>query len=141
MSGLSDRFGIIFIPVILVFLLACGGGGSGSGSSEDDDNNLFNTTLTWELYDRCSDGRGIRVRFFDRTDGGYWPASGGSYSMDAGTSLTVRLSCEYGNKICMGARTLPYDGRFWGLDVDGDESCSSCCTTCDGDTVTQNLRC
>jgi len=135
MRTLSARIHIVLIALAMVFLLACGGGGSGGGGGS------YSSTLTWIISDQCVDGRGTLIRFFDRTDGGFWPGSGGYYSMNAGDTRQVTLSCDFGNKICYGARTDPYDGGFWGLDVNGNQSCSNCCTTCDGDTVRKNLGC
>lgn len=86
-------------------------------------------TFTWVLNDRCSDGLGLYVRFFDVTNDLVWPNSSEAYVVRSGQRGTWKLSVKRGAKVCFGAEPNPRDGSYWGLSLDGDQSCSNCCKT------------
>jgi len=100
------------------------------------------SSMTWEVSDGCRDGRGLQVRFFDRTYGGLWPSSSEVYLIPSGETRVRTLSCRTEANICYGARTDPDSSTSWGLDlVTGNGSCTSCCNSCRDTTVTRNLTC
>ena len=39
--------------------------------------------------------------------------------------------CEVGALICYGAETDPRTDIYWGVGLDGVESCADCCEPCD----------
>lgn len=67
----------------------------------------------------------VIIRFFDRTDGGYW----GSYSLYANEEESWNLSCEVGNQVCYGALNQ-FSGGYYGVSLDNDKGCRNCCFTC-----------
>jgi hypothetical protein len=86
-----------------------------------------NATFTWTIIDGCVDGFGIYVRFFDETNDLVFPNSSQVYSINAGRSGVVKLSVKRGAKICYGAEPSNRDGSYWGVSLDNDQSCASCC--------------
>ena len=87
-------------------------------------------TVEWTLTDGCADSRGISVRFFDRTRGGYSP-SGSSYSIPSGGTKKLTFSAQRGSQLCIGAQTDPATSSSWCVGFNGDQSPSSslCCAT------------
>ena len=86
-----------------------------------------NATFTWTVIDGCGDGLGLYVRFFDETNNIIFPNSSQVYSISSDRTGTVRLSVKRGAKICYGAEPTNRDGSFWGVGLDNNQSCASCC--------------
>jgi hypothetical protein len=88
-----------------------------------------NATFTWTVKDGCLDGLGIYIRFFDETNDIVFPNSSQVYSIGSGRTGSVKLSVKRGAKICYGAEPSNLDGSYWGVGLDDDQSCASCCNT------------
>ena len=100
------------------------------------------SSMKWEVTDGCKDGRGIQLRFFDRTYGGVWPGWSEVYVILSGETRQGTLSCTTGANICYGAKTDPETSGSWGLDLNtGTGSRATCCNTCKDTTVTRRLTC
>jgi len=97
--------------------------------------------MTFTLTDGCSDGRGIQYRFFDKTANLLWPNSSQVYIIPAGQTRSTSISCTRGNRICYGAQTDPPAGTYWGVGINGDLGCDTCCYTCADVTVSRNVTC
>lgn len=92
--------------------------------------------MSWNLTNLCLNGETINVRFFDAANGMVWPAAtDGVYLLPRGGVLNQTLECITGGTVCYGARQ-PSNGIYWGVDIDGGQSCSSCCFTCAPATFT-----
>lgn len=85
--------------------------------------------FTWTIQDGCSDGLGLYLRFFDVTNSLVWPDSSHVYTINSGKVGTFKLTAKRGAKICYGAEPNPQDGGYWGIGLDGDQGCASCCYT------------
>ncbi len=97
-------------------------------------------TITFTLTDRCTRPGAVQARFFGyvgtSTAGSpdfVWPSSSRVYTTDnrrtTGDSITQTLG-ESGRGIgviCYGAQLENTPTSFWGVGLDGDQSCSSCC--------------
>ncbi len=97
--------------------------------------------MDWILYDSCADGLGLQAALFDVTYGGVWPSRHGAYVTGPGGAIDTRITCEVGALICYGAETDPPSGIFWGVGLDGQESCADCCEPCDDVLVELELIC
>jgi hypothetical protein len=86
-----------------------------------------NATFTWTITDGCLDGVGLYVRFFDETNDLVFPNSTQAYIISSGRSSTIRLSVKRGAKICYGSEPTDRDGTYWGVSLDDDQFCASCC--------------
>jgi hypothetical protein len=86
-----------------------------------------NATFTWTILDGCGDGQGLYVRFFDETNDIDFPNSSQVYSIKSGHSGVIRLSVKRGAKICYGAEPSDEDGTYWGVSLDNNQECASCC--------------
>jgi hypothetical protein len=86
-----------------------------------------NATFTWTVVDNCFDGLGIFVRFFDQTNNLVFPNSSQAYVINSGRSNVIKLTVKRGAKICYGAEPTDLDGSFWGVSLDGNQGCTSCC--------------
>jgi hypothetical protein len=108
----TSRDNVGFRPEELLEAKACPQGG--------------NATFTWKLTDRCSDGVGIYVRFFDETNDLVFPNSSQVYTIGSGRTSTIKLSVKRGAKICFGAESTDF-GFYWGASLDDSQACASCC--------------
>lgn len=97
--------------------------------------------MTWSLSDGCSDGRGLHVRLFDKTNNLLWPNQSQVYVAQTGGSVDVTISCRTGARICYGAETNPSSTSYWGVGIDGTRGCDNCCVTCSATTVSRSLVC
>lgn len=99
--------------------------------------------MRWELGDGCNDGTGLWARFFDETNNLLWPNSSQVYFTNSGGTVDVTLTCYTGAKICYGARRQndQADSYWWGVDINNDKGCPSCCYNCADTTVSLNLVC
>jgi len=86
-----------------------------------------NATFTWTVRDGCFDGQGLYVRFFDETNDLVFPNSTQAYTISSGHSGVVRLSVKRGAKICYGAEPSDRNGLYWGVALDNDQGCDTCC--------------
>jgi len=101
-------------------------------------------TSTLALVDACVDAQGIQARFFEQVNsqltGSVWPGNSQVYTAPSDGTIEVDLSCQRGTFICMGAAPRPTNGLYWGIGLDGTESCADCCLSC-GASSTTNLLC
>ena len=103
-----------------------------------------NATFTWTVSDRCGDGLGLYVRFFDETNNLVFPNSSQVYIINSGRTSTIKLSVKRGAKICYGAEPTDLDGYYWGVSIDNSQGCANCCNivpTSGNISRTINLTC
>ena len=140
---------LILFGTVLIALSGCGGGGGGGGAPPPTVG-INPPGLTFTLKDQCADGRGIDARFFEYRGAsitGRWPSTTDNvYTADSGDSLSQRLLCTPGQKVCYGATEHPNDGTgYWGVGLDGRSRSSRTnnCTTCPSGSGTYgvNLTC
>lgn len=95
------------------------------------------------MIDNCIDGNGIQARFFDADQNLVWPSDHGKVFPTTVDGAEVRetLACIFGDKLCYGAAKNPEDNTYWGLSLEGDESCANCCVLCGGLGKTFTLNC
>ena len=100
--------------------------------------------IEWTFEDACADGRDAHVRFFQFRSGRIvrtWPSSSRVYVAGFGRRETVVLEPsqpELGGQVCFGAEA---GNRYWGVGIDGDESCDRCCLSVPrSGTVTGSAR-
>ncbi len=97
--------------------------------------------MDWVLFDGCTDGLGLQAAFFDFDHGRIWPSSQEVYVAPPGGAIDTRIVCEVGALICYGAETDPLSDIFWGVGIDGQESCADCCEPCEDALVEIDLVC
>ena len=97
------------------------------------------SNIELSITDACNDGLDIQYRFFEYTSSrsgslvGVWPGGGRAYvTLGLNRRGTHRLACTSGRLVCYGAEPQQRGARYyWGVGIDGDESCSSCCARCE----------
>ena len=96
-------------------------------------------TVQFRTTDACDDGQAVHSRLFQRAQAAasgtpwaaQWPKGQSnvyvtqSYNVENG----VRVSCPSGQLVCYGAESAD-GGSSWGVGLDGNEGCSSCCRNC-----------
>ena len=103
------------------------------------------SSLTWNVVDRCNDGRRVEYRFFEssngRRTGRAWPG-GSQFWATTGYDRTVTnaLGCSPGTSVVIGARIQGTNQHF-GAGFDGTRSCSECAYTCGANTVPYRFGC
>lgn len=101
-----------------------GGGGGGGGTTN---------TVEWTLNDKCFDGAGLYIRFFDTTRGGVYPSASSAYSIPSGRSGVAKFNAPRGSTICLGAEPNPRDGGYWCVGLDNNHAPQSgCCSVVPG---------
>ena len=100
---------------------------------------------SWTLVDGCNDGAGVHFRIFDMTGGKtnlVWPNLEERYVLPRGETRMVQLHVAPGSKLCYGAASdRPGSGTYWGVGVNGAESCESCCYSADVPAISFTLTC
>jgi uncharacterized protein YegP (UPF0339 family) len=86
-------------------------------------------TVSLNVTDGCSDGLGLRVRFFDKTYGGVFPNAQTYYTVASDGTSSFTFDAKHGARLCLGAETDPPNGLSWcyGINGDQDGSYSSLC--------------
>lgn len=97
-------------------------------------------TLTLKIKSLCSSLSPVSYKFYDFTNNSVWPSSSTHYVADYNVSYSKIISCTSGATICVGG-SPPSGAGSWGVGLDGTQSCTSCCYTCDGGTATYNFGC
>jgi hypothetical protein len=77
-----------------------------------------------------STGTTYQARVFSRSSNMAWPAGGGSWRIDPGTSYDLTIQCSIGEILCLGTRYA--GGGETGVGLDNRNSCSNCCRQCGG---------
>ena len=121
-------------------VIACGDSFRGSNPVGPTSANSM-SSLTWVIEDGCDDGKGLQIRFYDRTYGGLWPSRSEVYVVPARERRERTLSCRTDANVCYGARTDPPGSNYRGVDLDGSKGCDSCCTACRDTSVSKTLTC
>jgi hypothetical protein len=93
--------------------------------------------LTWTVISSVFT-QSINYRFFDESRGLVWPAPPLAYVLSAGGSATATLTCYTGDNICFGGNGASVPTTYWGVGVNNDELCASCCRTCTDGTTSIN---
>lgn len=84
--------------------------------------------ITLTVTDRCDDELDLEYKFYDVTNSLVWPNGEEHYtSSGLGVASAHMLKCLTGALVCYGANA---GDRYWGVSIDGDEECGSCCVTC-----------
>ncbi|MFN2425168.1 MAG: dockerin type I domain-containing protein [Candidatus Binatia bacterium] len=93
--------------------------------------NLVCGLVEWTLSDGCNDGKGIQYRLFDVDHDLVSPGGDQAWIIESfGGKSAVPVACINGAKICYGGEQRPPTGLYWGVGINGDEGCQSCCLTC-----------
>jgi uncharacterized membrane protein YhaH (DUF805 family) len=95
--------------------------------------------MEWSTSNPC--GRTVRARLFDNTNGLVWPSSGQYYSANPGGVVDVTITCRLGANICFGAAADPPSNSYWGVGLEGRNTCRDCCYACANTRVDRPLIC
>ena len=74
--------------------------------------------------------RVIAYQFTNKHDTKRWPAWNRHWEVDPHQSLTHRLSCYDGQRICYGAWVRDQPDLYWGIGLEHNEQCEDCCFVC-----------
>ncbi len=89
------------------------------------------TTIKLSITDGCLNGKKMYWKFFDVDQKLVWPAPPNAYTGAENVRYTSSLLCNVGKKICYGAtENLSSNSPYWGVGINGDQACPSCCYTC-----------
>ncbi|MBX3532900.1 MAG: hypothetical protein KF826_00945 [Xanthobacteraceae bacterium] len=79
-------------------------------------------------------GRDIQVEFYSQNRNHAWPGGNRAYNLNRGDTQTYKLACQRGEKICYGGWVKGNARTYWGVGLNGKQSCDRCCVFC-GDGV------
>lgn len=83
----------------------------------------------------------VDVEFYSQDRNAAWPGNNRVWTLSDYNAHTFNLECQSGEKICMGAWSRGNSDVYWGVGMDNQQSCTSCCWVCGGgatDPVTLN---
>ncbi|HET7291882.1 MAG TPA: hypothetical protein VFM88_05620 [Vicinamibacteria bacterium] len=143
---MRSRFpGVLLALTMTVAVGSCGGDGetpeaarlpsvTGAETGADADAAAVRiTTQRWIVEDACADDRDTRVRLFDFTDGGQFPARG-YWRLENGGTINRVIECHTKHEICLGAVQDRPPGLQWGVGIRGNRyPCrfpNRCCFSC-----------
>lgn len=116
---------IIAVLAIAAAMLGMAGIGPASADS-----------MTWQVKNTHPNIVDMKFYAVDEGNEGEWPEEGQVYSLDDEKTYEFTLSCETGERICMGAWLRGADQTYWGVGKDAAQSCEGCCYVCDGGKTT-----
>jgi hypothetical protein len=79
-------------------------------------------------------GRDIQVEFYSQNRNHAWPGGNRAYNLNRGDTQTYKLACQSGEKICYGGWVKGDARTYWGVGLNGKQSCDRCCVFC-GDGI------
>ena len=82
----------------------------------------------------------VQVEFYAQSRNHAWPGGSKAYNLDDSEVHAFKLSCRSGEKICYGAWVSGNQKRYWGVGLNDKQRCSSCCTTCNGGSISFTLN-
>ncbi|MFK8079032.1 MAG: hypothetical protein AB8B97_01995 [Granulosicoccus sp.] len=99
---------------------------------------------SWEFLDECDDNADMNAKFHEFADGSptgfFWPAETDEVLPFSGSGL-FNLRCDVDQLICYGVEADDGNGFFWGVRIDGSESCENCCSFCGDEPRSISLTC
>jgi hypothetical protein len=101
------------------------------------------STMTWQMQVDPSCQYIVYWRLFDKTANLLWPNSSQVFVMNqTNTVYTENISCTTGDTIVYGAsQNSGIDTYYWGVGINGTESCANCAYKCATVTVPVKLSC
>ena len=90
------------------------------------------SVLNWTVENGCN--QTAQFRFFDITRNLLWPNSNQFFTLATSGRSTYSLRCNVNSKICFGGQPAGGNG-FWGLGLNGSQSCANCCYFCTNSSV------
>lgn len=96
----------------------------------------FADSMTWLVKNEHPNIVDMKFYAVDEGKQGQWPEEGKVYSLDDEKTYEFTLSCETGERICMGAWLRGAEDSIWGVGRNASQSCESCCYVCDGGKTT-----
>lgn len=95
--------------------------------------------MSIDLIDACNDGYNIDYKYYDTINSLVWPSTTTHWETPGYNLMSSHtLECRNDGQVCIGARA---NTRWWGVDVDGSDSCTSCCLPCENTSLTWRLNC
>lgn len=109
------------------------GAGTAHGQADRNRNRLTLKFISKDPYD-------IQIGLYSETRRNHvWPGAGRAYSIPAFGEGRVDISCQQGEKICVGGWRRIGDLAYWGSGRNNRQKCTSCCYRCGGGGDTINL--
>lgn len=96
------------------------------------------STLTFKM--KSNHPNKVQVEFYAQSRKHAWPGSTRAYNLDDSQFHTFTLNCRKGEKICYGAWVTGNQKRYWCVGLNDRYTCTGCCSTCDGGTISFTLN-
>jgi hypothetical protein len=96
-------------------------------------------TMTWHLQSNYP--YRVQAEFYSQIRNWAWPGGGQAYNLNDSAVHDFPLTCNSGEKICVGAWSTGNASIYWGVGYDNRHGCTSCCYICGGGelpTITLN---
>jgi hypothetical protein len=72
----------------------------------------------------------VQLEFYSENRKFEWPGGGQAYAENDSRTHRFSLTCNAGEKICLGAWVTGNAEKYWGVGLHNKYGCSNCCFTC-----------
>jgi hypothetical protein len=72
----------------------------------------------------------VQVEFYSESRKWEWPGGGEAYALNDSKTHQFSLTCNSGEKICLGAWVTGNASKYWGVGLRRAHSCQNCCYVC-----------
>ncbi|WP_349359386.1 hypothetical protein [Stappia sp.] len=86
-------------------------------------------TMSW-LF-RSNHPNIVDVELYSQSRDHVWPGGDKVFVLDDGQTTEFAIDCSAGEDICYGAWVRGDANAYWGVGLDDEEACESCCYVCE----------
>ena len=81
----------------------------------------------------------VQVEFYAESRKWEWPGGGEAYALNDTRTHRFSLTCNNGEKICLGAWVTGNSDKYWGVGLHNKHSCRNCCYVCGGGDIPRQV--
>ncbi len=74
----------------------------------------------------------VQLAFYSQTRNHEWPGGGDAYNVNDYDTHEFNISCNDGEKICLGGWVTGNAKKYWGVGYNNRHGCKKCCYICGG---------
>jgi hypothetical protein len=117
--------------IVLVFVLAVVGAALAQPPTASA------KTMVWRV--KSTDKHKVQVIFYSKARAFEWPGNGRAYDINNYDAHEYSLTCEDGEKVCLGAWINGNARKYWGVGYKNRHECRNCCYVCDGSEIPRQI--
>jgi hypothetical protein len=108
--------------IVLVFVLALIGGALVQPPEASAE------TMSWRVKSNYK--YKVQIAFYSQSRSHEWPGGGDAYNINDYDNHDYTLSCNDGEKVCLGGWVTGNANKYWGVGYNNKRGCKACCYIC-----------